>query len=47
VFPGSRLVDAQLGMLAALPVDDEHDLTGRLVDIDDDLSDQCPRHSNH
>ena len=23
MFPGSRLVDAQLGMLAALPVDDE------------------------
>src|SRR6266699_2619350 len=45
VFPGSRLVDAQLGMLAALPVDDEHDLTGRLVDIDDDLSDQCPHQS--
>src|SRR5205823_14354346 len=37
VFPGSRLANAQLGVLAALPVDDEHDLTGRLVDIDDDL----------
>src|SRR5262245_17669498 len=42
VLPGSRLTDAQLGMLAALPVDDEHDLPGRLVDIDDDLDDQCP-----
>jgi hypothetical protein len=39
VFPGSRLVNAQVGMLAALPVDNKHDLTGRLVDINDDLSD--------
>src|SRR5262245_41029695 len=45
VFPGSRLADAQLGMLTALPVDDEHDLPGRIVDIDDDLGDQCPHQS--
>ena len=43
--PFSWLANAQLGVLAALPVDDEHDLTGRLVDIDNDLSDQCPRQS--
>jgi len=42
VFSGSRFTDAQLGMLAAFPVDDEHDFSGRLVDIDDDLGDQCP-----
>jgi hypothetical protein len=41
VLPGSRLVDAQLGMLAALPVDDQHDLTGRLIDIDDDCGIRC------
>jgi hypothetical protein len=45
VFPGSRLADAQFGMLATLPVDDEHDLPGRVVDIDDDLGDQCPHQS--
>ena len=45
MFPGSRLADAQLGMLATLPVDDEHDLPSCLVDIDDDLSDQCPHQS--
>jgi hypothetical protein len=28
-------------MLAALPVDDQHDRTSRRVDIDHDLSDQC------
>src|SRR6516162_3945571 len=45
MFAGSRLADAQFGMLAALPVDNEHDLTGRLIDIDDDLCDQRPHQS--
>jgi hypothetical protein len=45
VFPGSRLADAQFGMLAAIPMDDEHDFPGRIVDIDDDLGDQCPHQS--
>ena len=32
-------------MLAALPMDDQHDLTGRLVDVGDDLGDQRPYQS--
>ena len=35
-----RLAEADLGMLAALPVDDEHDFIGRLIDVGDDLVDQ-------
>src|SRR5450631_1269716 len=45
VLAGSRLADAQLGMLTALPVDDEHDLTSLRIDIYDDLSDQRPYQS--
>ena len=45
VFTGSRLVDAQLGMHAALPVDGQNDLTSHRVDINHDLGDQCPHQS--
>src|SRR5260370_21235633 len=45
VLAGSWFTDAQLGMLTAFPVDDEHDLTGRLVDIGDNLRDQRPYQS--
>jgi hypothetical protein len=41
----SQLADAQLGMLTALQWIDEHDLPGRIVDIDDDLGNKCPHQS--
>ena len=43
VFPASRLVHAQLRVLAATPVDREHDVTHCLVDVDHDVGDQCPQ----
>ena len=45
VFTCSRLMDAQLGMHAAFPVDDQHDLTSHRVDINHDLGDRVPRTS--
>ena len=40
MLAGSRLADAQFGVLSAPPMDDQDDLARRLVDIDDDLVDQ-------
>ena len=40
MLAGPGLAYAQLGVLAALPVDRQDDLTRRLVDIGDDLDDQ-------
>src|SRR5882762_7440820 len=45
MLAGSQLADAQLGMLAAFPVDDKHDLSRRLVDVGNDLGDQRPHQS--
>jgi len=45
VLAGSRLTNAQLGMLTALPMDDEHDLGSHLVDINNNLGDQRPDQS--
>ena len=39
------LADAQLGMLATLPVDDEHDLADLLINVGDELRDQGPHQS--
>ena len=41
VFAGLRLADAELRMLAAPPVDRKDHLPRRLVDIGDDVRDQC------
>ena len=35
--------DAQFGMLTATPMNREHDLTRLVVDVDDDVGDQCPQ----
>src|SRR5215470_13912131 len=45
MLAGSELADTQLGMLAAFPVDDKHDLSRRLVDVGNDLGDQRPHQS--
>jgi len=44
MFTCSWLPDAQLGMLAAAPMDCEHDIARIIIDIDDNLGDQCPQH---
>jgi len=43
MFSGSRLTHAQLGVLAAAPVNRKHDVTCLFVDIDDDVDDQSPQ----
>src|SRR5579872_2621644 len=40
MLTGSRLAQAQFGMLSAFPMDDQNDLLRRFVDIDDDLIDK-------
>ena len=40
VFTGLRLADAQLGMLAAAPMDREDDLARVLVDVSDNIRDE-------
>ena len=41
VFTGLRLADFKLRMLAALPMDRQHNITHRIVDINDNVGDQC------
>jgi len=43
MFTSPWLMDAQLGVLATTPVDREHDIARIIIDIDDDLGDQCPQ----
>lgn len=45
MLAGFGLLDPQLRVLTAGPVDDEHDLARRFVDISDDLGDQRPHQS--
>ena len=42
VFTRLWLANPQLRVLAAPPMDREHDVTHRIVDIDDDIGDQRP-----
>ena len=42
MFPRPRLADAQLRVLAAAPVDRQHDLPRCVVDVGDDVRDQRP-----
>ena len=41
MFAGPWLADTQFGMLAASPMDREHDVARIIVDIDDNVGDQC------
>jgi len=41
MFTGSWLAHPQLGMLASSPMDREHDIADIIVDVDDDVRDQC------
>jgi len=43
MFTSPWLMDAQLGVLATTPMDREHDIARIIIDIDDDLGDQCPQ----
>ena len=43
MFAGPWLAYAQLGVLASTPMDREHDIARIIVDIDDDVGDQCPQ----
>ena len=43
MFTSPWLVDAPLGVLATTPMDREHDVARIIIDIDDDLGDQCPQ----
>ena len=40
VLTGARLAQPQFGVLSTFPMNDQDDLTRRLIDIDDDLVDQ-------
>jgi hypothetical protein len=41
VLTGPRLVHAKLGVLAATPVNGHHHFADFLVDVDDNLFDEC------
>jgi len=43
VFTGARLADSQLRMLPATPMYCQHHVTGFIIDIDDNVSDQRPQ----
>ena len=40
MFARARFAQTQLGVLSALPMNDQDDLARRFIDIDDDLVDQ-------
>ncbi len=40
---GARLTQAKFGMLSAFPMNDQHNLPRRLIDVDDDVVDQGAR----
>src|SRR5579859_3073422 len=37
------LTDAQFGMLTTTPMNREHDIARLIIDIDEDVCDQCPQ----
>ncbi|GLR60123.1 hypothetical protein GCM10007919_48510 [Rhizobium indigoferae] len=41
VFTGLRLADLEFRMLTALPMDRQHHVTHRIVDINDNVGDEC------
>jgi hypothetical protein len=41
VFTGLRLTDLEFRMLAALPMNRQHDVMHRIVDINDNVCDEC------
>jgi hypothetical protein len=43
VLTGLRLTDLEFRMLTALPMDRQHYVTHRIVDINDDVGDECPQ----
>jgi hypothetical protein len=43
VLASPWFTDAQFGMLAATPMNRQHDLARVVVDIDNDVGDQCPQ----
>jgi hypothetical protein len=43
VLPGSGLSNAQLRVLATPPVDRKDDVAHRIIDINDDVGNQCPQ----